>query len=707
MRGKMVSCVLLLVVVANFCWTGPVWGEEGVNSSEHLQPEGLGCVLLWEILPYAYGDSETVVLKNICNRSINLSGWSITDNEGRRWFSNLSLGPDEEVVIAEQAGPYENLTGRKPNLTYDDRNWDRKEGFFKLADDADEVLLLDPFNRTSDAFIYGKSVWEGDGWSGEPVAKRSRGEVHSRGLPRVYEGGDVKRGWQDTNTSRDWSSPIRKVLGSTDLGPGFFHGADATFFLMPDAGRSILEEALASSEESISVCVYELADPGIASLLTECVNRGVEVRVLLEGSPVGGMSDESVFCADMLLDAGAKVKVTGGSFEYNWQKRFNFIHSKYLVIDHSSFLLMSENLKSSGFPEEGKVGNRGWGAWVHSEDGAGFLSTLFQEDWRAYDSLDYQYDGTSSLFETTPFNWSRKPLETMSDANFAGEIYATPDCTLDQDPVLRVIENTTESLLVQQFYIYTYWGSKGDGVEESPNPYLEAVIDAAERGVRVRVVMDNTYYNREYNDPRDNDDTMEYINGLAGKKGWDMQAKLISDVHGFSKVHNKGLVADNDTVVISSINWNENSPCCNRETALVVHSTVAGEYFASAFWRDWLDDLADPVAVINSPSECRSRDTVLFSARESFDDTGIVNYSWDMDADGDWDAFGKDVYWRFEEAGEQRVSLRVYDAYGNHTTAEKMLLVKDGEGWEISIWWILGGMMLVLAVAGVAIARRG
>jgi phosphatidylserine/phosphatidylglycerophosphate/cardiolipin synthase-like enzyme len=44
---------------------------------------------------------------------------------------------------------------------------------------------------------------------------------------------------------------------------------------------------------------------------------------------------------------------------------------------------------------------------------------------------------------------------------------------------------------------------------------------------------------------------------------------------------------DNRSVLVSSINWNSNSPNFNRETGVIIESTKAAQYFKEVFEDDW------------------------------------------------------------------------------------------------------------------------
>jgi phosphatidylserine/phosphatidylglycerophosphate/cardiolipin synthase-like enzyme len=51
-------------------------------------------------------------------------------------------------------------------------------------------------------------------------------------------------------------------------------------------------------------------------------------------------------------------------------------------------------------------------------------------------------------------------------------------------------------------------------------------------------------------------------------------------------IHNKGLVIDGGKVLVSSINWNENSIMNNREIGLIIEGEAAA-YYGEVFNYDW------------------------------------------------------------------------------------------------------------------------
>jgi hypothetical protein len=134
-----------------------------------------------------------------------------------------------------------------------------------------------------------------------------------------------------------------------------------------------------------------------------------------------------------------------------------------------------------------------------------------------------------------------------------------------------------------------------------------AVLQAARRGVAVRVLLDGTWYNAEESDARDNDDTARFLNETAQKEGLNLAAKVINlDTANLEKIHAKSVLVDGQEVLVSSINWSENSFKGNREIGVVIkHPDVTG-YYRELFWRDWRASRLYRV-------EVRDKDSILYS----------------------------------------------------------------------------------------------
>ncbi|MBN2330387.1 MAG: hypothetical protein JXC85_01100 [Candidatus Aenigmarchaeota archaeon] len=352
--------------------------------------------------------------------------------------------------------------------------------------------------------------------------------------------------------------------------------ADVETFVSPDSGYQAMFDFLDGSGASIALATYTFSSPEIMDKLLEKRAEGVAVDVLVEKSPAGGVSDaeEAILCT--LAGHGIPVHLYDGPARY--------MHAKYVIRDGSSVLVTSENMGTTGFSPGGDYGNRGWGAIVHDEPIAEALHAIFEED-KGF-SLPFE----CGLDNFTVPRWGSgggyRPV-------FGRELYYGQEVKLiaapeSLDGLLSLIVSANSSVSVEQYYAYQHWGSvKHDTVDTAPNPLLEALIDRARHGISVRVLLDSTYFNMDEEKGVSNLHTIAYLNSIGEGEGIPLEAKAIDlDKSGLAKAHNKGLVIDGETALVSSINWNENSVMSNREVGLLISGESAG-YYARAFEHDW------------------------------------------------------------------------------------------------------------------------
>jgi len=359
---------------------------------------------------------------------------------------------------------------------------------------------------------------------------------------------------------------------------GGYDADEISTFVAPDNSFEALSSFLESVDSFLYLSVYQISSPDVAREITELLQEGKNVTILVDESPAGGFPDLEKPILSMLVREGAGVYL--GSPEY----RFN--HAKYGVADNETLFLTSENIGQSGFPASGESGNRGWGVVVEDAE----LSTSFV-------NIFYSDLKESEPFLDTSMSFSQDDAIVLDnyDPEFIFEEYSgsypvvtviAPENAVEK--IVSLIESANESLYIEQFYVYKYWGKPKTGsVSNNPNLFLESSIDAARRGVSVKILLDDTWYNIEEDDPISNLNTMRYVNGIAKNEGLDLEARLIdSDNLGIEKLHVKGAVVDEKAVLVSSINWNENSPTNNREAGLIIYGEPA-EYFAKVFEHDW------------------------------------------------------------------------------------------------------------------------
>lgn len=290
------------------------------------------------------------------------------------------------------------------------------------------------------------------------------------------------------------------------------------------------------------------------------------------GGPVGGMSSEEKGVLNYLANAGVWVYTMESTDTQ--PARYRYLHAKYLISDDTTTVVLSENFKPTGVLLPGTRGNHGWGAAVQSHDVARYFHEVFVSDLLGYDVQPYQ-PGSEPL----PGGWSDDAITVHFPARTFYQVSVTPVISPDTSHLIpALVMETAERIDFQQAYITNYPGS-------AHNVWLEQVLDLGGRGKQVRVMLDGMYYN--INGEEDNDEMVAYINRISDDSGLCVESRLMNPTNSITKLHNKGVIVDLKYVLISSINWNYNSPNHNREAGIIIDNEGAAQYFSDVFAYDW------------------------------------------------------------------------------------------------------------------------
>jgi len=471
-----------------------------------------------------------------------LRGVLVTDGEGgARFPDNAKI--HGEIVVARYGSAFLDIHGYPPDYEIFDTGAAIPDmvqsGNLQMANSGDELILIKERKELQTV-----------SWPGDVVSRE--GQVH------YFEDGV----WD--------KRPL--FIGQSRFAPAEFYDVTLTAFVSPDCSYDVMETAIEGADEYILLNVYEFTGSGIAGMITGACERDVEVTVLLEGGPVGGIPPEEYTIVTELERGGAVVRQITTSGDAHAKYRFD--HAKYIVADGDAVLITSENFKPSGIPETGSRGNRGWGVYIENTGVAGYFEDVFYADITGGDIIPFP----AGRGEVAEDHYSAYTPE-FSPARFSGAKVIpvlSPDTSVLVEDLLKSAE---QSIDIEQAYIKNWSGGEA-------NPYLEAAIDASRRGVSVRVLLDSFWFN--IHGDNDNDEMAAYINTLAERENLPLEARLIAfESNGPVKIHNKGVIIDCEKVLVSSINWNENSPSFNREAGVIIEHTGAGQYYTAVFEDDW------------------------------------------------------------------------------------------------------------------------
>ncbi|XVH30935.1 phospholipase D-like domain-containing protein [Haloferacaceae archaeon DSL9] len=348
----------------------------------------------------------------------------------------------------------------------------------------------------------------------------------------------------------------------------------ATAFVLPDGVDAPLDP-FEAAEDRILLGAYTFESWRVADALVAAEARGVEVRLLVEGGPVGGVSRTQAAVLDYLSTAGIDVRVMTGEWT-----RFSYHHAKYAVADDIA-VVVSENWKPSG---TGGASNRGWGVRIDGREAAAELTAVFEHDATWRDSVGWDEFAATATFHG---DGVRERGATADDIGSGMSARSYP------------AEHPPETVAVERVAVLTAPGNAEDAVVDRidganrtvsiiqprvsgrEQPMMAAAIRAAQRGVRVRVLLSSYWYDRD-----DNEAFAARTNRYAERTALPLEVRLAEPGGRYEKIHAKGVVVD-DAAIVGSLNWNNHSARQNREVAVVLDGPEAAAYYRSVFDEDW------------------------------------------------------------------------------------------------------------------------
>ena len=137
-----------------------------------------------------------------------------------------------------------------------------------------------------------------------------------------------------------------------------------------------------------------------------------------------------------------------------------------------------------------------------------------------------------------------KPAPLVKQGIFTFQLIHSPEQALrDQDSLLGLVNRAGagDTILVEQLYENLTGAPKASNVAADPNPRLQAYINAARRGAKVRVLLDAYFDNQDLDSPRSNLRTVEYLTAVAQAEGLDLQARRRNPTG--QGIHNKMVLA--------------------------------------------------------------------------------------------------------------------------------------------------------------------
>ena len=567
-------------------------------------------------------DDEAFQLTVVASTPVDLRGWTVSDGEATAVFPTAILQPGARIWVARSAQAFRAQFGLRPDWEFVDTDPfvpDLGGGVPQFRNAGDELVLRDGTGALVDAVVYNGGDLATAGWRGGALRPYAPTSTFAAGGQIFYRKLDEATGLplSDTDTVVDWmQDPTDPWHGQRGVYPGWdlerfwqpariTQTATLTVAVAPDHLYEFVTAQIAAAQERIRFHGYTLENPLIAQALAARARAGVQVTLLLEGGPSGGIRLEEKWAAAQIEAAGGQVYFMVNDPSAGIHDRYRSYHPKVFLIDNRVALIGSENPGPGAMPSDekgnGTLGHRGVYLATDAPGVIAALTRILDADldpaahqdivrWRADDPRFAPPDWFTppEMPDNTAYHvlW---PEPRTFRGTFAFELISAPESSLrTTDSLLGLVARVGagDTLYVQQLQEPPHWGAADATPEQSPNVRLEAYIDAARRGARVRLLLDR--YFDDPSKPLSNAATVAYVNRVAEQEGLDLEARL-GNPTGLG-IHNKMVLARIDGrgyVHVGSLNGSEASNKLNRELALQVQADEAYAFLAQVFELDW------------------------------------------------------------------------------------------------------------------------
>jgi cardiolipin synthase len=573
---------------------------------------------------YAASDTdEAVRLINVSAAAVDLSSWRLNDGEDTSYATlppGTSLAAGATLWLATDASSFTRQFGFAPDVI-PNGTW---PGY---SNTGDEVILSDGSGTVMDSLVYESGVTTTTGWSGTAVFPYTVTSVFGAEGQILYRRRSQSTGQPvpDTDTAADWAQSTGDVVnGRKVLYPGwdldtffqtakFTQSGTLTVAVAPDNAYETIKLHLAAAHTSIAIEALTFENVAIANDLIAALNRGVDVTILLEGAPIGGVPDQGKYICQQIEAAGGQCWFMISDDALDIADRYRFLHAKFILIDGQQVIISSENLSPNSMPNDPKTdgtwGRRGVVLVTDAPGVVAHVQSLFDADFDLTHHVDIT--GTSYIggppigfvpvLDSGGITYTvRHTTPAVFHGTFGYELVHSPENSLRTTDALLGLVAQAEAgdvVLVQQLDERPYWGNTTSNAINDPSLRVEAYIDAARRGAQVQLLLDGLF---DEGNATSNTATCAYVNGIAAAESLDLVCKT-GNPAGLG-IHNKMVLVQvngQGYLHVGSLNGSEQSSKGNRELALQVQSNAAYAYLADMFQRDWGAIIYLPVVLNN------------------------------------------------------------------------------------------------------------
>jgi hypothetical protein len=367
--------------------------------------------------------------------------------------------------------------------------------------------------------------------------------------------------------------------------------AQATIHLSasPDSGWTTLSAFLQATTKSLSVGLYDFTSKHVLDAVSQAL-AGKKLNLVLDHPAQNPTADQTD--ADTVTDLR---QTLSANLDQAWAlsrmdpEATSWIfptayHIKVAVRDQSVFWLSSGNWNNSNQPAIDPVSNPGDAAAARHGDRDWHVVIELAELAHVFEQFILHDLSTAAAHNAPPeqpgpalpapglgSTQTRAfaqffPAQTITETVTITPLL-TPDPGVYADTVKALIASAQHTLYMQFQYIEP--PKVTDATSQAFVDLITAVIDRQNHGVQVKIIMSEF-------------ETAGYLEQLQS-----LGLDVVNNVKIQNNVHNKGVVVDTQSVLVSSQNWSTDGTLYNRDAGVILASAAAAQYFEQIFLHDW------------------------------------------------------------------------------------------------------------------------
>jgi phosphatidylserine/phosphatidylglycerophosphate/cardiolipin synthase-like enzyme len=356
-------------------------------------------------------------------------------------------------------------------------------------------------------------------------------------------------------------------------------------YCSPDSTFAVTKRLFDDAKKSILIGIYDFSADYIKELVLDALKRGVKVKLMLD---IDSKDEQALF--DDLNDAGVD-GVPAPSCASHKVHFFSSSHEKVIVIDGEWCLVQSGNysensipmnVKDGGDPDHFRTGNRDTGLAIRSKKLSKFFTGILESDM----ALEINSPEALAQVAITPNAFmiekapTKLPPKLFPSKTFKLTKPLNVQPILSPDNYMQVMPGklraAKKSILIEQQYIR----GKQPDISELLTAIKEARDEAGD--FDIRIILGKIFSKKDLPKEQENLDLLEEDFGLVLGKN----IRYI-DTSRFVHCHNKMILVDGQSLLVSSQNWSDSAVSKNREAGVwLTHSGIC-DYFTKIFESDW------------------------------------------------------------------------------------------------------------------------